>query len=94
MTTKNQKSASDKASSNDLNAWQMACATLSALSQSEMKARQEYDDACNVAAGIGFGAGLGEGALLQTLTEARRSLEADMTQHARSSGLEMPELTR
>lgn len=73
--------------------WEMASAILVALHQAHLKAQAEYQERAEAAAGNPFAPGLtGARLMIQTLKPALRVLEADMNTHARSSGLQMPNL--
>ena len=90
MTTKSKENKTP-----DMDPWNMACAVLTALHQTEGKARNDYHARSAAAGENPFARGVSEaGALVQVLQESRRFLEHQMYRHARSSGLVIPELKR
>lgn len=79
----------------EMGTWEMACAVLTALNQTHLKAMSEYVTLVEAADGNPFAPGAGgAGHLIATLKPALRQLEADMRKHARSDALSMPELER
>jgi hypothetical protein len=79
----------------EMDTWDMACAVLTALNQTHLKAMSEYVTLVDAANGNPFGPGVGNaGHLIETLKPALRQLEADMRKHARSDGVTMPVLER
>ena len=75
------------------NPWDMACAVLTALHQTHLKAQAEYQALLDASQGNPFAPGLGgAGHLIETLKPALRTLQADMNDYARSNALTMPKL--
>ena len=78
----------------EMTAWDMATACIVGLTKSVAKARAEYDEAIAVANGNPMGRGvMAANHTINVIAAATRVLEQDMRQHARSSGLAMPDLT-
>ena len=76
-----------------MTAWDMASACLVGLTKSVIKARAEYDEAVAAAEGNPMGRGvMSANHTINVIAAATRVLEGDMRQHARSSGLVMPEV--
>ncbi|MEP4247668.1 hypothetical protein [Tateyamaria sp.] len=90
MTT---ETKTDTATTAPQDTWERASAILVALHQTHLKAQTEYQQIVEAAQGNPFARGTSAaGHLIQTLNPALRLLEADMRDHARANGLEMPKL--
>jgi hypothetical protein len=77
----------------EMTAWDMASACLVGLTKSVAKARAEYNEAVAAANGNPMGRGvMSANHTINVIAAATRELEGDMRQHARSSGLTMPNL--
>lgn len=83
----------NKETPTEMTAWAMACSCLVGLYKSLSKARTEYDEAVAAADGNPMGKGVMQAAnTINVIGSATSVLEQDMRQHARSSGLVVPDL--
>jgi len=85
--------ATDNTPATEMTAWDMASSCLVGLNKSTRKARSEYNEALAASGNNPLGPGVAAaGRVINVIGTAARILEQDMNQHARSSGLVMPEV--
>lgn len=95
MTTQSKTKTNSTAATPEMDAWGMACAVLTALRKTEEKARNSYTAIREADPANPFVKGAGEAlSLFEVLQDNRKRLEDDVYQHARSSGLTVPEWPR